>query len=184
MFRLHFSSAMQCSENTIPTLHDCGCLQSCFRSWYLGQCTTHTVHSVHTTNLTPPNIYYTQQCTQMLCGQQIAQWTKNTKHSTVYTAHFTQQIANGQYREQLTHHIANGSNGASSKKTNYIDIFSEILNLEGHLNCCISSKVRTILLNGWPLPTGRVASGRVWHHSHPDRKTHFLLKSAKNMAAR
>ena len=45
-------------------------------------------------------------------------------------------------------------NGASSHKTNYIDIFSEISNLEGHLNCCISSKVRALLLNGWILPTG------------------------------
>ena len=47
---------------------------------------------------------------------------------------------------------------ASSHKTNYIDIFSEILNLEGHLNRCIGSKVTGILLNGWNLPTGGVAS--------------------------
>ena len=33
--------------------------------------------------------------------------------------------------------------------TNYIDIFSEILNLEGHLNCCIGSRVTPFLLNGW-----------------------------------
>ena len=52
-------------------------------------------------------------------------------------------------------------NGASSHKTNYIDILSEILNLEGHLNRCIGSKVTAILLNGWILPTGGVASGRV-----------------------
>ena len=54
-----------------------------------------------------------------------------------------------------------GKYGASSRKTNYIDFFSEILNLAGHLNCCISSKVTTILLNGWIFPTGEVASGRV-----------------------
>ena len=36
--------------------------------------------------------------------------------------------------------------GASSHKTNYVDIFSEILNLEGHLNRCIGSKVTAILL--------------------------------------
>ena len=48
-----------------------------------------------------------------------------------------------------------------SHKTNYIDIFSEILNLEGHLNRCIGSKVTAILLKGRILPTGGVASGRV-----------------------
>ena len=46
-------------------------------------------------------------------------------------------------------------------KQNYIDIFSDILNLEGHLNRCIGSKVTAILLNGWILPTGGAASGRV-----------------------
>ena len=46
-------------------------------------------------------------------------------------------------------------------KTNYIDSFSEILDLEGHLNRCIDSKVTAILLNWWILPTGGVASGRV-----------------------
>ena len=46
-------------------------------------------------------------------------------------------------------------------KTKYIEIFSEILNLEGHLNCCIGSKVPAIFLNWWILPTGEVASGRV-----------------------
>ena len=52
-------------------------------------------------------------------------------------------------------------NGASSHKTNYIDIFSEILNLEGHLNRCIGSKVTAILLNGWILPTGGASLGKV-----------------------
>ena len=46
-------------------------------------------------------------------------------------------------------------------KKNYIDIFSEIIRLEGHLNRCIGSKVMAILLNVWILPTGGVASGRV-----------------------
>ena len=40
-------------------------------------------------------------------------------------------------------------------------ILTEILNLEGHPNCCISSKVTAIWLNGWILPTGGVPSGRV-----------------------
>jgi hypothetical protein len=52
-------------------------------------------------------------------------------------------------------------NGASSHKTNYMDVFSEILNPEGNQYCCIGSKVTAILLNGWILPTGGVSSGRV-----------------------
>ena len=52
-------------------------------------------------------------------------------------------------------------NGASSHKTNYIEILPEILNLEGHINRCIGSKVTAILLNWWFLPTCGVASGRV-----------------------
>ena len=52
-------------------------------------------------------------------------------------------------------------NGASSHKTNYIEIFSEILNLEGHLNRCVGSAVTAILLNGWILHTGGVTSDRV-----------------------
>ena len=44
-------------------------------------------------------------------------------------------------------HAQTVKNGASSNKTNYIDIFSEILNPEGHQNCCIGSKVTAILLN-------------------------------------
>ena len=35
-------------------------------------------------------------------------------------------------------------NGASRYKTNYIDILPEILNLEGHQNCCIILKVTAI----------------------------------------
>ena len=39
-------------------------------------------------------------------------------------------------------------NGDSSHKTKYIDVLSEILNPEGHQNCCICSNVTAILLNG------------------------------------
>ena len=48
------------------------------------------------------------------------------------------------------------NNGASSHKTNYVDILSEILNPEGHQNCYIGSKVTANLLNGYVsiLPTG------------------------------
>ena len=45
-------------------------------------------------------------------------------------------------------HAQTVKNGASSHKTNYIGIFSEILNPEGHQNRCIGSKVMVILLNG------------------------------------
>ena len=58
-------------------------------------------------------------------------------------------------------HAQTVNNGASSHKTNYFDIFSEILNLGGHLNRCIGSKVTAIFLNGRILPAGGVASGRV-----------------------
>ena len=40
---------------------------------------------------------------------------------------------------------------------NYVDIFSEIINLKGHLNCCIGSKVTAIFVNGVILPSGGFA---------------------------
>ena len=55
-------------------------------------------------------------------------------------------------------HAQTVKNGASSHITNYIKIFSMILNLEGHLNSCIGS---AILLNGWILPIGGIESGWV-----------------------
>ena len=45
-------------------------------------------------------------------------------------------------------HAQTVQNGASSHKTNYINIFSDILNLEGHQNRWIGSKVTAILRNG------------------------------------
>ena len=53
------------------------------------------------------------------------------------------------------------NNGTSSHKSNYIDLFFKILNLEGHQNRCIGSKVTVILLNEWILPTVGAACGRV-----------------------
>ena len=50
---------------------------------------------------------------------------------------------------------------ASSHKINYVNIFSQIRNLEGHLHRFIGSKVTAILVNGGILPTGGVASRRV-----------------------
>jgi hypothetical protein len=44
--------------------------------------------------------------------------------------------------------------GAFSHKRDYVTIFKEILNLEGHPNRINSSKVTAILLNGWALPIG------------------------------
>ena len=44
--------------------------------------------------------------------------------------------------------------GAFSHKIDYIPIFLENLNLGGHLNRFIGSKVTAILLNGWALTIG------------------------------
>ena len=51
--------------------------------------------------------------------------------------------------------------GALSHKIDYVAIFKEILNLEDYLNRITGSRVTAILLNGWVLPVGGVASGRV-----------------------
>ena len=53
------------------------------------------------------------------------------------------------------------ADGAFSHKINCFPYFEEILNLEGHLNRFIGSTVTAILVNGWILPSGGVASGRV-----------------------
>ena len=45
-------------------------------------------------------------------------------------------------------------NGALSHKIDYITIFKEILNLEGHQNCTTGSRVTAIFLNWWILPIG------------------------------
>ena len=47
-------------------------------------------------------------------------------------------------------------------KQNIWTFFLEIINLKGDQNCCIGSKVKTILLNGWILHTSGVASGMVY----------------------
>ena len=41
-------------------------------------------------------------------------------------------------------------------KQTILTFFLEILDLEGHQNRCIGSKVTAIFLNGWILPTGGV----------------------------
>ena len=51
--------------------------------------------------------------------------------------------------------------GAFSHKIDYITILLEILNPKGHQNCITGSRVTAILLNGWTLPIGEAALGRV-----------------------
>ena len=51
--------------------------------------------------------------------------------------------------------------GASYTKIDYVEKISEILNIEGHTNFVIGSKVLEILLNEGILPIGGVALGRV-----------------------
>ena len=46
-------------------------------------------------------------------------------------------------------------NGALSHKIDYITIFEEILNLEGHQNRTTGSRVTAILLNAWICPIGQ-----------------------------
>ena len=58
-------------------------------------------------------------------------------------------------------HALTIADGAFSHKIDYVTIFKEILNPEGHPNCITGSKVIAILLNGLILPIGEAASGRV-----------------------
>ena len=56
-------------------------------------------------------------------------------------------------------------------------ILTEILNLGGHQNCCIGSKVTVILLNVWILPIGGAASRMICACSL--RRTLVILGVAK-----
>ena len=58
-------------------------------------------------------------------------------------------------------HALTIADGAFSHKIDYVTIFKEILNPEGHPNHITGSKVTAILLNGWILPIGGASSGRV-----------------------
>ena len=53
-------------------------------------------------------------------------------------------------------------NGASSHKIDYIAIFQENLNLEGHENRIIGSRVTAILLNGLIFPIGQSGEASRW----------------------
>ena len=58
-------------------------------------------------------------------------------------------------------HALRFGDGASIYKIDYVTIFEEIINSEGHQNCITGSKVTAILLSRWILPTGRASLGRV-----------------------
>ena len=58
-------------------------------------------------------------------------------------------------------HALTVADGAFSHKIDYVTIFKEILNPEGHPNRITCSKVTANLLNGWILPIGEASSGRV-----------------------
>ena len=68
-------------------------------------------------------------------------------------------------------------NDASSHKTNYIVILSDILNLEGHQNRFIGSQVTAILLSGWILRNGGASSGRVCGCSLRSRLFYYKIIS-------
>ena len=53
--------------------------------------------------------------------------------------------------------------GDFSHKIDYVTIFQEILNLEGHPNCITGSKVMAILLNWWILPIGGTSAVKGLH---------------------
>ena len=51
--------------------------------------------------------------------------------------------------------------GDFGHKIDYVSIFKENLNQEGHLNRFVGSEVTAVLVNGGILRSGGVASGRV-----------------------
>ena len=63
--------------------------------------------------------------------------------------------------------------GAFSHKINYVTIFKEILNPEGHINCNTGSKVMAVLLNGWALPINGASLGQVCAYSLRRRLVFF-----------
>ena len=54
-------------------------------------------------------------------------------------------------------HAITDADGAFSHKLDYVTIFKDILNPEGHPNRITGLKVTAILLNGWILPIGGAA---------------------------
>ena len=68
--------------------------------------------------------------------------------------------------------------GAFIHKIDYGKYFLENLNLEGHPNLITGSKVTAILLNGWILPFGGVASGRVC--AQPAKQACHIYNQSQN----
>ena len=58
----------------------------------------------------------------------------------------------------LRRHALMVEDGAFSHKIDYVTIFKEILNPEGHPHRTTGSRVNAILLNGWILPIGRASA--------------------------
>ena len=72
------------------------------------------------------------------------------------------------------HHALTVADSAFSHKIDYVTIFKEILNPEGHQNRITDTKVTAILLNGWILPIGETSSGRVGSCSLRSRLVFFV----------
>ena len=59
-------------------------------------------------------------------------------------------------------HILKASPRPNGWKIDYNTIFKDILNLKGHPNPIASSRVTTILVNGWIFPLGQSGEASQW----------------------
>ena len=73
-------------------------------------------------------------------------------------------------------HTKTVQDSTSSYKIDYVIMIKNFLNLEGHQNPISGSTVKAILLKGWILPIGGVASGRVCACSLHGRLVLILYK--------
>ena len=64
--------------------------------------------------------------------------------------------------------------GAFTHKIDYVTIFKEIINLEGHPNCITGSKVTVILLNGWLFLIGGASALKGLRLQPPQQACFFL----------
>ena len=69
-------------------------------------------------------------------------------------------------------HAQTVGDSSSSYTIDYVIVIKTFLNPEGHQNPISGSKVTVILLKGWILPIGGVASGRVCACSLRSRLVH------------
>ena len=72
-------------------------------------------------------------------------------------------------------HALTVADGAFSHKIDYVTIFKEILNPEGHPNRITGSKVTASLLNGWIFPIGGASLGRVCSCSLRSRLVYYTF---------